>query len=68
LLPEEIIGTEDVPEYISSDSSLEAEEATLEQRTSHQLRRRVFGTWSTASGTSPLVARPNTSVAWLWRH
>jgi hypothetical protein len=41
LLPEEIIGTEDVPEYISSDSSLEAEDATPEQRTSHQLRRRV---------------------------
>jgi hypothetical protein len=41
LLPEEIIGTEDVPEYISSDSSFEAEEATPEQRTNHQLRRRV---------------------------
>jgi hypothetical protein len=41
VLPEEIIGTEDVPEYISSDSSLEAEDATPEQRTSHQLRCRV---------------------------
>jgi hypothetical protein len=41
LLPEEIIGTEDMPEYISSDSSLEAEDATPEQRISHQLRRRV---------------------------
>jgi hypothetical protein len=41
LLPEEIIETEDVPEYISSDSSLEAEDTTPEQRTSHQLRRRV---------------------------
>jgi hypothetical protein len=41
LLPEEIIGTEDMPEYISSDSSLEAENATPEQRISHQLRRRV---------------------------
>jgi hypothetical protein len=30
-----------MPEYISSDSSLEAEDATPEQRTSHQLRRRV---------------------------
>jgi hypothetical protein len=40
LLPEEIIGTEDVPEYIS-DSSPEAEDATPEQRTSHQLRRRI---------------------------
>jgi hypothetical protein len=28
----------------------------------------AFGTWSTTSGTSPLVARPNASVAWLWRH
>jgi hypothetical protein len=41
LLPEEIIGTKDVPEYISSDSSLEAEDAMPEQRTNHQLRRRV---------------------------
>jgi hypothetical protein len=41
LLPEEIIGTEDVPEYISSDSSLEAEDATPDQRTNHQLRRLV---------------------------
>jgi hypothetical protein len=38
LLPEEIFGTEETPEYISSDSSLEAEDATLEQRTNHQLR------------------------------
>jgi hypothetical protein len=30
LLPEEIIRTEDMPEYISSDSSLEAEDATPE--------------------------------------
>jgi hypothetical protein len=41
LLPEEIIGTEHMPEYISSDSSLEAEDATPEQRVNHQLRRRV---------------------------
>jgi hypothetical protein len=41
LLPEEIIGTEDMPEYISSDSSLKAEDATPEQRINHQLRRRV---------------------------
>jgi hypothetical protein len=41
LLPEEIIGTKDMPEYISSDSSLEAEDATSEQRVNHQLRRRV---------------------------
>jgi hypothetical protein len=41
LLPEEIIGTEAAPEYISSDSSLEAEDATPEQRINHQLRRRV---------------------------
>jgi hypothetical protein len=30
-----------MPEYISSDSSLEAEDATPEQRISHLLRRRV---------------------------
>jgi hypothetical protein len=30
-----------MPEYISSDSSLEAENTTPEQRISHQLRRRV---------------------------
>jgi hypothetical protein len=41
LLPEEIIGTEDMPEYVSFDSSLEAEDATPEQRINHQLRRRV---------------------------
>jgi hypothetical protein len=28
----------------------------------------AFGTWSMTSGTSPLVARPSASVAWLWRH
>jgi hypothetical protein len=26
------------------------------------------GTWSTASGTCPPVAKPSASVAWLWRH
>jgi hypothetical protein len=41
LLPEEIIGTEDMTEYISFDSSLEAEDATPEQRISDQLCRRV---------------------------
>jgi hypothetical protein len=39
LLPEEIFGTEEVPEYILSNSSTEEESATLEQRTNHQLRR-----------------------------
>jgi hypothetical protein len=28
----------------------------------------AFGTWSMTSGTSPLVAGPSASVAWLWRH
>jgi hypothetical protein len=28
----------------------------------------AFGTWSTASGTSPFVAKPSASAAWLWRH
>jgi hypothetical protein len=41
LLPEEIFGTEEVPEYILSDSSTEGEDATPEQRTNHQLRRRI---------------------------
>jgi hypothetical protein len=41
LLPEEILGTEEVPEYILSDSSAEEESATPEQRANHQLRRRI---------------------------
>jgi hypothetical protein len=41
LLPEEIFGTEEVPEYILSDSSTEEENATPEQRTNHQLCRRI---------------------------
>jgi hypothetical protein len=42
LLPEEIFGTEEVPEYILSDSSTEEESATPKQRTNHQLRRRIW--------------------------
>jgi hypothetical protein len=41
LLPEEIFGTEEVPEYILSDSSAEEEGATPEQRTNHQLHRHI---------------------------
>jgi hypothetical protein len=41
LLPEEIFGTEEVPEYILSDSSTEEENATPEQRINHQLCRRI---------------------------
>jgi hypothetical protein len=41
LLPEDIVGTEEIPEYIISDSSAEEEDATPEQRTNHQLRRRI---------------------------
>jgi hypothetical protein len=41
LLPEEIFGTEEVLEYILSDSSAEEEDATPEQKTNHQLRRRI---------------------------
>jgi hypothetical protein len=41
LLPEEIFETEEVPEYILSDSSTEDEDATPEQRINHQLRRRI---------------------------
>jgi hypothetical protein len=41
LLLEEIFGTEEVPEYILSDSSTEEEDATPEQRINHQLCRRI---------------------------
>jgi hypothetical protein len=41
LLPEDIFGTEEIPEYILSDSSAEEEDATPEQMTNHQLRRRI---------------------------
>jgi hypothetical protein len=41
LLPEEIFGTEEIPEYILSDSSAEEEDATPKQRTNHQLHRRI---------------------------
>jgi hypothetical protein len=41
MLPEEIFGTEEVPEYILSDSSAEEEDTTPEQRTNHQLRHRI---------------------------
>jgi hypothetical protein len=41
LLPEEIFGTEETPEYILSDSATEEEDATPEQRTNHQLRCRI---------------------------
>jgi hypothetical protein len=41
LLPEDIFGTEEIPEHIRSDSSAEEEDATHEQRTNHQLRRRI---------------------------
>jgi hypothetical protein len=41
LLPEEIFGTKEVPEYILSDPSTEEESTTPEQRTNHQLHRRI---------------------------
>jgi hypothetical protein len=41
LLPEDIFGTEEFPENIRSDSSVEEEDATNEQRANHQLRRRI---------------------------
>jgi hypothetical protein len=41
LLLEEIFGTEEVPEYILSNSFIEGGDATPEQRTNHQLRRRI---------------------------
>jgi hypothetical protein len=41
LLPGEIFGTEEVPEYILSDSPSEEENATPEQRINHKLRHRI---------------------------
>jgi hypothetical protein len=41
LLPEEIFGAEEVPEYILSDSSTEGEDATPKLRINHQLRHRI---------------------------
>jgi hypothetical protein len=41
LLPEDIFGTEVIPEHVCSDSSTGEEDATHEQRTNHQLRRRI---------------------------
>jgi hypothetical protein len=41
LLPKEIFGTEEVPEYILSDSSSEEENTTPEQRINHQLCRHI---------------------------
>jgi hypothetical protein len=42
LLLEEILGTEEVPEYVLSDSSAKEEGATPEQKINHQLRRRIW--------------------------
>jgi hypothetical protein len=58
-----------MPEYISSDSSLEAEDATPDQRINHQLRRRVPHLEHDLRDIT-LVARPNANAnaAWLWRH
>jgi hypothetical protein len=41
LLPEDIFGTEEILEYILSDSSTEEENATHAQKINHQLRRRI---------------------------
>jgi hypothetical protein len=41
LLLEEILGTEEFPEHIRSDSSPKEENTTHEQRTNHHLRRRI---------------------------
>jgi hypothetical protein len=41
LLPEDILGTEEIQEHIRFDSSNEEEDATHEQRTNHQLRRHI---------------------------
>jgi hypothetical protein len=54
LLPEEIFGTEEVLEYILSDSSAEEEDATPEQRTNHQLRH---GIWHLEHNLRDITAR-----------
>jgi hypothetical protein len=41
LVPEEIFGIQEVPEYILSDASSEEDNVTPEQRMNHQLRRRI---------------------------
>jgi hypothetical protein len=41
LLPEDIFGTEEIPEHIRSNSLAEEEDATHEQKANHQLRRRI---------------------------
>jgi hypothetical protein len=41
LLPEDVFGTDVAPISIISDSSIQAEGATLEHKTNHQLRRRI---------------------------
>jgi hypothetical protein len=41
LLPEDIFGTEEIPEYILSDSSTQEENATHEEKTNRQLCCRI---------------------------
>jgi hypothetical protein len=42
LLPEDIFGTEEIPEHIRSDFSAEEEDATHERRANHQLCCRIL--------------------------
>jgi hypothetical protein len=56
LLLEEMFGTEEVPKYILSDSSSEEEDATREQRTNHQLCRRI---WHLEHNLRDITARCN---------
>jgi hypothetical protein len=62
LLPEEIFGTEEVPEYILSDSSSEEENATPEQRINHQLCHRIQPLEHNLRA-SPPAATPNANTA-----
>jgi hypothetical protein len=41
LLPEDIFGTEEIPEQIRSDSLAEEEDSTHEQRANHQIHHRI---------------------------
>jgi hypothetical protein len=62
LLPKEIFGTEEVPEYISSDSSPEEEDATPEQRSTTSCAA-AFDIWSTIYETPPPTEMPNANAA-----
>jgi hypothetical protein len=62
LLSENILGTEEILEYILSDSSTEEENATHEQKTNHQLRHRIRHLEHDLRASPPIVV-PNANAA-----